>query len=1169
MKKPNNLEGFLIYIIIIVHIRFSFILRYLFLFLIFIAISQLDTKAQDSFSEETTELAFAFDDIPVLVMLEGYPNFYLDVIYGNNNVLYVNVQELFFALQISCIAGENRESLSGFIGEENLPYMIDYNKKQVSVGKKTINIKKELVNENGTLYMDSDLFGQLFGLALTFNFRSLTMILKSDFEPPVIKQQRLEDMRHNIAKLQGVITADTSIQRNYHFFKPGVIDWSAASYQTWGGQTDNRFSLGLGAELLYGEANFAVDYYDKYEFSNRQLHYLWRWVDNDKSLIKQAQLGHISNNTISFINAPVVGGVIRNAPTTLRKAEGYYTISDFTEPDWNVELYINNILVDFTKADASGLYQFKIPIVYGYTTLKLKFYGPMGEERSEEKTMNVPYTVMPEGKFEYNLSAGIVQDGLSNSFGKADFDYGVNNFLTVGGGMEYLSSISTGAFIPYAKFTMQPFSKLTLYGEYAHGVSSRALLNYYFMKNSLLEIDYTKYVEGQQATLINALEQRKVTLSIPFRYKNILAFTKLDFTELVYNTFSYYQANAILSAYYRQFSANSSLQLNWIGNQNVFMTSDLAFSYRFGKGFTLRPSIRYNLNENNIISYKLALEKSIPRGNFSVSYERNVLYMDHFINLSFRYNLSFARASVSASHSNGKVYTSETIQGSLAFGSGNNYTYKSGNTALSKGGISLYPFLDLNYNGVFDEGENMVKLNSVRVMGSTAIINENDSIIRIPELNAFTKYIIQFSDIDLENIAWRFKYKSYEVLIDPNQFKRIDIPIISVGEVSGMVYRNINNSLKGIGRILINFYTQEGTKKVAETLSEYDGYMNFLGLEPGAYIACVDSVQLKNLGYASDKPQIAFTIRTMEDGDIVDGLDFIISSLDEALSELPNIQEDKAMAYFEDNITTVFDTLVHISPDTLYKVQLLALAKPLKGNEYFSKLLANMPDLAINEKLGEDSLYHYSTVMTFKGKAEAREFQRQLKESGWKDSFITIYYGEKRADKAFIQKLDQMEIKIDQSKSTIPIRVDPVKKEAAEKDRKESDKQQTIPIIKLCKITNDDLVEKVSLIRDSLLLMPNDTLYKIHLLALRVPIRVQGYFTRLQTDVPGISIEETLGDNGLYQYSTTAIRGMDQARELMQLIKDSGWDTCFLVTYTVEDNDEPIYKLKRRQSPKK
>jgi hypothetical protein len=132
-------------------------------------------------------------------------------------------------------------------------------------------------------------------------------------------------------------------------------------------------------------------------------------VDNDKKLIRQVQIGKFFSQSISSVYSPINGISISNSPTSVKKAFGYYTISDMTEPDWLVELYINGELVDFTRADASGLYVFRIPLAYGNTTITRKFYGPAGEERTENRTISVPYNFLPAGKFEYRLNAGVLE----------------------------------------------------------------------------------------------------------------------------------------------------------------------------------------------------------------------------------------------------------------------------------------------------------------------------------------------------------------------------------------------------------------------------------------------------------------------------------------------------------------------------------------------------------------------------------------------------------------------------------------------------------------------------------------------------------------------------------------------------------------------------------------
>jgi hypothetical protein len=888
MKKPQyigNRPGFRG--LIISQLISSYIIKYLFLIFFFTLSVSTKVYTQYMYTNEVEDGSFAYEGVPVLVMVEGYESFYVDALYANTDMLYINIQDLFQTLGISNSIEQQGDIISGFIENEKHTYSVDFLKNQINVGNKVISPKHGLIKESGAVYLEASLFAEIFGITLTFNYRALTIILKSNFELPFIKQQQIERLRNNVLKLKGEEVVDTIVKRNYHVFKFGNIDWAFASYQNWNGSIDNRLGLGIGTELLYGELNVSVNYYDQYKFDNRQLYYLWRWVDNEKRIIKQAQLGKISTQSVAFINSPIVGATIRNSPTTVRKTKGYYTLNEYTEPNWDVELYINNVLVDYTKADASGLFIFKVPIVYGYTTLKMVFYGPLGEERTEERIINMPYTIIPANEFEYGVSVGVLQDSSSSRFGRGDFNYGVNRYLTVGGGIEYLSSIPNGAFIPFARATIQPFNKLTLNIEYAYGVKSRGILYFSFLKSAQLEIDYSKYVEGQLATRFNALEERKVKISVPFRITRVVGFSRIDYAQLIHKTFNYNQLSLVNSVYYRQFSANSATQLNWLNNSTAYVTTNLALSYR-ANGFVIRPSAQYNITTNKLMLWKIVLEKRIPKGFLTASYEQNLMYDGNFLNIGFKYDLSFARTNVSASHGRGNTYTSQSTQGSLAFGSGNDYVHASINNSVGKGGISLYPFLDLNGNGVFDEGEPMVKLSTVRVMGSKAIFSERDSIIRIANLNPFTKYVLTFSDIDLENIAWRFQHKTYEVLVDPNQFKRIDIPVLAVGEYSSTIYLNQDNLLKGIGRMLVKFYKQNSSEPVAVTQSERDGYISFIGFEQGKYVAKIDSAQLSNLGYTCEPNQVDFTIRSTIDGDIVAGSEFILSN--NSFFELPKTE---------------------------------------------------------------------------------------------------------------------------------------------------------------------------------------------------------------------------------------------------------------------------------------
>lgn len=843
--------------------------QHLLILLLFCIISEAEVKSQD--------ILPGFEDISVLVQVDGYGTFYTDALYSQKGMLYISVEDLFKYLKIPCYAGQKGDSLGGFIESENNPYAINYRTGEISFKTKITGVKNGLVKQMGMIFMESSLFGQIFGIRLTFNFRSLSVALKTDFELPVIKEQRIEKLRSSIIKNTDEKISDTTISRNYHLLKLGMLDWAIMSSQIWKHSTDTRLGLGLGAELLGGETNVFLNFSAKYKIDNRQQQYTWRWVNNDNHAIRQVQAGKISTQTISSVYYPVVGAVIGNTPTSVRRATGEYLINEVTQPDWFVELYINNVLMDFTKADASGLFMFKVPLVYGFTTITLRFYGPMGEERSETRIMNVPYSFLPAGEFEYRVSGGVLEDGNGTLFGRGEGNFGVSRILTMSAGVEYLASITSGNTIPFVSASFLPMSKLMIKGEYAHGVRIKGLMNYYLWSNSMLEIDYTKYIKGQHAILYNYLEERKVNFSIPLRVKNIAGFARFGYKQNVYTNLNYNMAELLLSAYYKQVNANISTYANWINYKSAYLNSMLALSFRMKKGLTFRPSTQLNISTGEIISYKAEVEKRfIHSGYISASYENLVMTGYSSFNFSFKYDLSFAQTNTTVRFSNHEISTYQGARGSLSFGSGNKHIQTSEGSTVGRGGLSLIPFVDVNHNGVFDKGEPIVDNLLVKINGGRIIYSKKDSIIRIAGLEPFISYILELSDKDFENLAWRLINKTYKILIDPNQFKTIEIPIVPVGEVSGDVYLKNDSLTRGLGRVLVNICNKDGVK-IAQTLSESDGYVNYLGLEPGEYTAKIDSLQLSLLSLDVSPLQIPFKIKATEDGDIVEGINFVLS----------------------------------------------------------------------------------------------------------------------------------------------------------------------------------------------------------------------------------------------------------------------------------------------------
>ena len=819
------------------------------------------------------------EEIPVTVRVQGVGAAVFNPLYVyDSGKLLLPAKELFDFLQLKAEPSATLDSISGFIVDEEKQYIIDNRNNQIIYnGEKNPVDENQLIKTETTLFMDHKLF-ERFGLHSKFNFRSLSVEIKPDFELPVIREMRLKQFRKNINQLKGEVVADTTLEREYHIARFGMIDWAISSTQTTQSYDDTRLWLATGAELLGGETNVLLNYSTRSGLNQRNLQYYWRWANNRPDVIRQVRIGKIVPRSISSIYDPVVGVSATNARTTYRRSFGEYTITDYTEPGWTVELYINNVIVDYQTADASGFYSFDVPLVYGTSQVMLKYYGPYGEERTREQFLNIPFNFLPPGELEYTVSSGMVLDGEQSRFGRAEAKYGVNRFLTFGGGFEYLSSISTGTNIPFLTASLTPFRNLMITGEYANGVRAKALANYRLASGPALELEYAKYEPGQEAIRFNYLEEKKATLSLPMRFSWFNGYTRMSYRQNVYDELSYNTANLTLSSFIGKVNANLSTYANWLSGRDPFIYGNLGLGIRMKHGFTLRPQSQIDLTNQAVTSIKAELEKRISRqGYLSVMGEQNFRSNYRSINLSFRWDFLFSQINLSTRFSDNGFASTQGARGSLAFGSGNGYVHADNRAAIGRSGVSVIPFVDINHNDIRDAGEPVAEGVAVRMNGGRIIKDARDSIIRITGLEPYTSYLLTLDDKGLNQISYRIPHKNIRVFVDPNQFKKINIPVKPMGEVNGWVYLKDEKGTRGQGRILVNVYTEKGTP-VTTIMTERDGGFTYLGLAPGDYIAQIDSAQVARLNMNASPKEIGFKIRTDLYGDIVYDLEFVLTN---------------------------------------------------------------------------------------------------------------------------------------------------------------------------------------------------------------------------------------------------------------------------------------------------
>jgi hypothetical protein len=829
-----------------------------------------------------------YDEISVSFNVQGIGITEMPAVIRNEAV-YLPITDVFDFLKIKNNPSPGFESVSGFFINRQATYLVDRVNHRILYQKKVFTLKlDDLIRTETNLYLKLDYFGEVFGLYCTFNFRSLSVTLNTKFELPAIREMRQELMRKNIGHLKGEIKADTIIGRNYPFFRFGMADWSVNTIEQVQGWNDVRLNLGLGAILAGGETKVLLNYDNNEPFTERQQYYLWRFVNNDNHAFRQIMAGKISTQSISSLYAPIVGAQVTNTPTTYRRSFGSYTLSDYTEPNWIVELYVNNVLVDYVRSDASGFYIFEVPLVYGNSDVTLRFYGPGGEERTKLQNITIPFNFLPQKEFEYTVSAGTVEDGSNNLFSRLNFNYGVDRHITVGSGIEYFSSVTSGKSMPFINTSLSITSSLLFSGEYVNGVRSKGILNYRLPSNLQFEIDYSKYDKDQRAINTNFLEDRKVVISMPFRFGNSTLYSRFTINQLVLPATKYIMSDLLLSGSIFGVSVNSSTYALYTDPFPPYIYSNLSLSFRFPTGFIVTPQTQYDYNQKKFMFVKCEFEKQLfGHGYLNMIYEKDFINNISNYQIGLRYEFPFAQTGASVRRDNNTTSFVQSANGSLIFDGKTNYLGTDNRPNVGKGGIVIVPFLDLNCNGRRDNGEPKAFGLNFNINNGRIERDNRDTTIRIFDLEPYATYTIELDRNSFDNISWQIKKPIISVFIDPNQFKLIQIPIAVVGEVSGTVYLSENNSKKGQGRIIVCFYHSDDSSLAASTLAEADGFFSFLGLAPGSYVARIDTAQLRRLCMTSSPIALPVNILQNKDGYVVDGLEFVLQSLQSDTLAIP------------------------------------------------------------------------------------------------------------------------------------------------------------------------------------------------------------------------------------------------------------------------------------------
>ncbi len=837
-------------------------------------------------SDPTTGEELEVEEIVALLYIPDAGNYNINMLY-NDKKLYILANELFQYLKVNQKFTLSKDRVEGFFIDPSNVYSIDQSDRIIRVGDRTYHTaSNELLATDLGLYISFEMLEKAFGIRLKFRMRDLSIHLDSDLELPIIRLLKVRQIEENIPKQQSDKPPKKSIEMCRNLLRGGVLDWNVGISRI---ESDSNVFFGdlnLGSEFMGGELLLSYRH-NSVSLTKDIFRYRWHRVNTD-NFIKQVHAGQISPQSNVQLPYQFVGFSTTNASPNFQASYGSYLISDHIEPGWSVHLYVNDVLVDYQFADASGIYAFEVPLVYGSTRLALRFYGPNGEERLEEREINIPYGFARAGKLQYDFHLGVLQHQRASYATGLRLDYGVNRKLTIGTNIEQIQTDSLTLQVPALQLTGMPLNRLIWSATWVEGGYFRSIFNYALPSRISFQGGVSKYESRQRIEFNKAGLEADGAVIVYHKLPSLRGYSRLKYRQNHFEQTRNQELDFTFSNYFGRLNVVLGSRVAWYNRKVMNHLGQLTSSWRLPKSWRLRSRVDYNVGNGQLVNASLEVSKAIRnRGFVGVNYVRNFHNQSGQLNCQLQLILGPLRSNSSLNFQKRRSTLSQTLSGSLLYCAESKKILTSPRPNYGRTGIHLTPFLDIDHDGIMDPEEPPVRELRVEVNTGQVQYNATQDQAYVLNLNPNLTYTLQFNDNHLEDISWRCKWHSIKVTTDPSQLKNVHVPILPMAEISGTVSYLDGDEIKGIGQVKV-LITNISKEEPQTVITDVDGSYFAQSLSPGLYIVKLDEVQLKSVNLIATPIVKVIEIEPQKYGAYIEDVDFVIRK--DRLPEKPEEQ---------------------------------------------------------------------------------------------------------------------------------------------------------------------------------------------------------------------------------------------------------------------------------------
>lgn len=862
----------------------------------------LDTEAADQPLQPVANPVLAEEALVILQpVLDEVRGDYIEV-YEHENGFYLPLGHLMDMLEIAIGVNPAGMEASGFFISEDRTFYLNGATGEAVVDGQTITFPPGLVVANPfELYVDAELLSRLLPTDFTLDMAGLMLAIHPRDKLPLQARLEREDkwVKHSIWHKFG-----GSARRQQNDYPIVETPYEAASVpfaEVRTGVQYNSFAdeavTAHGSIVAAGDVGYLntevfaqMDSRDDNALSNLRIK-AGREDRNSELLgplkATEAYVGDVQSYPMPLVASTSLGRGFRVSNDDVRRPSLFDETNFFgnSQPGWEVELYQNNVLIDFQMVGEDGRYEFQeVPVYFGENTFRIVQYGPQGQKQEEVRAFNIDDEMAQPGKLKYAVSVneqgksllGIAEAGRVNRQDEgiaaiAQAEYGLTNKLAVGGGVAHVpirdaqGNIGTYNFVSGAVTTSLLGVRTnwdTAYdvsnGGWATGVTGLYRWNGYNFRGEQSFFNDFQSAERRRSFVRPLLVDPDpndgiFNIESPLTSRtefNVSKSFDAPFIEAVTGSFN------LRHEMFEEGESDSSLGFRVSKNmQGTNITNDLryrsvsgtqsqdgdevdgSFSIRHRwEDILLRGVARYEIYpEPEATGLTLSLQRQFTpdfSARFDYSHSLNDLDRRRFaayLNWDLDKFYLIPRFEIDQ---DAEFTMGVDLQFSLGMDERTNQFLMTSDRIARSGAVAAHAYMDEDGDGVKDEGEPPVEGVTLISRGDAETDEQGHAFLT--NLPPYYPYQLRVDKASLLDHGASPKEEGYNVVTRPGVATKLDIPIVPTVEVEGMAYLELPDETLEYPGLLLELVNADG-EIVRSQRTEYDGYYYMGDIYPGVY----------------------------------------------------------------------------------------------------------------------------------------------------------------------------------------------------------------------------------------------------------------------------------------------------------------------------------------------